>query len=142
MPKIVPMRVSKGPMLRRMDRLARSPDTMRKAMTELQNRDDSILDVGLRHTYVEDRSDEREHVEHWTGAPATEATLRAGFIRAAQRGLDLGLPVDSYWVRAANPVEVAVLVSPVQVTMLIIGEYPAEFAPGEALPEEGIDIVR
>ncbi len=142
MPKIVPMRVSKGPMLRRMDKLARSPDTMRKAMTELQTPDNSILDVGLLHRYVRDTEEDREHVEDWTKNPKTEETLRKGFIKAAERGLDLGLPVDSYWVRAANPVEVAVLVSPVQVTMLILGETPAEFAPGEAPPEEGIDIVR
>jgi hypothetical protein len=107
----------------------------------------SLIEIGVRNGSIGDDSDRARHIEeHWLGDDRSQRVLREGLIKAGERALELGVPVDAYWVFAGERLEVAVASNERQVTLLVVTPFPGDaggFASEEeAPPQDGIEIIR
>jgi hypothetical protein len=153
--KIPSSYVAKGLMLKRMDALAANPAIMRSALHALEEQVATpMLEIGRAHDYVADRDSEIRHVlDDWFDTEAgwfrghgpVEPVLRAGFIQAARVALRCNppLPVDCYWMANHDRIEVVVMRSAHQVTMILMTPPPQREGSGAGGPatEEDIWIV-
>jgi hypothetical protein len=107
----------------------------------------SLIELGVRNGYIGDDPDRARHIEeHWLGDAHGQRVLREGLIKAGERALELGVPVDAYWVFAGDRLEVAVSENERQITLLVVTPFPGDsggFASSEeAPPQDGIEIIR
>ena len=144
--KLTPRKVWKTEVWKLIDRLSRDPKALEKAVAELKG-PASLIEVGVRNGYLRDDPERTGHLEeHWLGDAHAQRVLREGLIKAGERALELGVPVDAYWVFAGDRLEVAVSQNDRQITLLVVTPFPGDSggfeSEGEAAPQEGIEIIR
>ena len=116
----------------------------------------SLVDLGIRFGYFS-RPEEEEHFrKDWLDQekgwfkqlPPIEPVIRAGLIKAIEQSIEHQLPIDTYWVRGGEQVEVAICRSELQLTVLIMTpaipepELPDVGPIGKFRPKDKIIIIR
>src|SRR5262245_34379118 len=109
--------ISKPKILHRMERLARDHRVVRAALHDLKTRRDlSLLEIGLLHGYVKSAQDAQHLLDDWFDPedgwwrelPENESVLRQGLIKAGELLLRRKVPVDCYWLRGGDRIQLIV----------------------------------
>jgi hypothetical protein len=149
----MPEIASKGSILKRLDTLSVDTGKRQLLLNDLNAPGARIPDIAERHGLV--TPPERQHLEldwftnWWPGAQPVEPILLRGFQVALTEAVNRNLPLDCYWMcepdheghitsdehpeGGSGTVEVAVCLSPRQVTVLIDTPHPGQFAALPAL---------
>ncbi|MBI3782189.1 MAG: hypothetical protein HY270_02190 [Deltaproteobacteria bacterium] len=138
--------ISKPKILKRMEKLARDRSVVKAALHDLKTKPDaSLLELGLVHGYVTSAKDAQHLLDDWFDPedgwwhelPENESVLRKGLIKAGELVMRYKLPVDCYWVRGGERIELIVTKSAQQITLLFVspppplkGSHAGKLSPG------------
>ena len=141
--------ISKPRLLRRMEKLARNQRVVKAALHDLKTKPDvSLLELGLQHGYVTSAKDAQHLLNDWFDPedgwwrelPENEAVLRKGLIKAGEILVRRRLPVDCYWLRGGERIQLIITVSAHQMTLLFVSPRPPSGSPVAGKLRPGIGI--
>jgi hypothetical protein len=141
--------ISKPKLLGRMERLARNQRVVRAALHDLKTKPGvSLLELGLQHGYVTSAHDAQHLLNDWFDPedgwwrelPENESVLRKGLIKAGEILVRHKLPVDCYWLRGGDRIQLIITKSAHQITVVFVSPPPPTGSPvaGKFRPGAGI----
>ncbi len=129
---VMPGTVAKPPLLERLDQLSSDKVEFETAYNDLKTTNPTVNDLiqwGWNHDLIETKAEENHLRNHWLGNwwptyTTKEAVIKHGLLKAFELAIDQQKHFDCYWVCSGAYFQVLSLLSPHQVTVLVLTPSP------------------